>query len=238
MYPYSAGYYNAALPPTPHYASLQQQPRYYYQPTVYARPSPAAKNKKLHHYNAPRSLILNPFIDVDNRGTDQLLVWNVAQPWEQARRISNGHMVELSDRYLAQPATDPPVPNMRIVSNDFDYRLKVKSDPQYGIVTIGHVLQGIQRGLMLDLEEDEWLDKNEDERVLIHENRCSRLQREDANFEIEPQLRRIDALHDKTFFLGLKQVGAPEAYEWQLKLAVPKKNEGKKDKGKAKVSFF
>jgi len=242
MYQYSNAYYHAPLPgvapqyAAPQYAAYVQYPQVIYHP-VAPQAVPAAdqgKPKKIHRYTAPPPLVkLNPFINTEHRGTKDGLVWDVAAPWEHAGRLVGNKVSELSDRHFDQPATDPPVPIMWIICKDFDYRLKVKG--VQGGVTIGHVVQGIYFGLRVDLEEDEWLDRSEDERTLIHENRCVRLGRESANFEIEGQLRRIDALFDKTIFGGLKQVGPPENYEWELKLVKPKP---KDEKGKGKVSWW
>ncbi|KAG5634751.1 hypothetical protein H0H81_000894 [Sphagnurus paluster] len=93
------------------------------------------------------------------------LMWDMRDPPTAARPTSNPHLT-LSAHELAQSATAPPMPILRIVCGVFpqgpdpasgtDWTMEVRATSSSGGVTLGEVLSAIYQGLAVPLVYAEW----------------------------------------------------------------------------------
>jgi len=112
---------------------------------------------------------------------------------------------------------------MKIVCDEFPWPITIQL-PRNEDVTVAHVFNFIFGVLHEPVIKEEWEEETKNARKRIHKARCSRLARGSASFKLDTQVLRADYLTEKTFFMGLKPVGPPDAPdEWLLKLAAPPK---------------
>lgn len=149
-------------------------------------------------------------------------VWDVSQDVSTALHVHGRNAFEkVSEALLSNPATDPPVSRMRIVSNDFPWDINMVLN-RNEIVTVGHVLGAIYGTLQKPMEKEDWDDKTSNGKRSLHRTRCVRLARGAASFKVDSHIKQVDFLGDKTFFMGLKAVGSiDQPEEWLLKLGPP-----------------
>ncbi|KAF8521326.1 hypothetical protein JB92DRAFT_1818985 [Gautieria morchelliformis] len=144
--------------------------------------------------------------------------WDVTQDPSTGRHGRD----KISERLLAEPATEPPVYQMRLVSDAFPWDINITPPGRKEVVTVGHVFGAIYGILQNPLEKEDWDNETSNVKRIWHRARCARLSRSGASFKLDSHIKQVDVLGDKTFFMGLKPVGPPEEpTEWLLKLGPP-----------------
>lgn len=151
-------------------------------------------------------------------------VWDVAQDVPTARHLhGRGAVDQIPEALLLKPATEPPVNRMRILSDDFPWVINIAL-PRNEAVTVGQIFGAIYGTLQNPMDKEDWDDETPNAKRNLHRNRCARLARGPASFKVDPHIKRVDLLGDKTHFMGLKPVGpVDQPEEWLLKLGPPPK---------------
>lgn len=75
--------------------------------------------------------------------------------------------------------------------------------PWKEILTVSHVLVGIYDTMQAPMEKEDWDDETSNSKRGLHQNRCERLARDVASFEVDSHIKRVGILGDKTVFWGL-----------------------------------
>lgn len=116
----------------------------------------------------------------------------------------------MTPEVLSEPATNPPLANIVLVSRYLPWEIPIQASDQY--VTVSDALGGLYRALRQDVTETEILLEKDDVRKQIlkaFEQRCRRLERIDAsraNTERKFGLRRVDFLAGNNRFRGFSRV--------------------------------
>lgn len=138
------------------------------------------------------------------------LVWLISHFPEQAQirrsEAHHSHAEAVGPSLLAQPATDPPVQRMCIVSNDFMWEIPIEVRPP-AFITVEAVLFGIFAAMHEALTTNEWESIEEPNiKRNAHWARCSRLAKGESLLRFSEEtstIRRVDLLGDKVAFKGL-----------------------------------
>lgn len=156
-------------------------------------------------------------------------LWDVTQDLSAARHVpGRGALEKIPEAILAEPATEPPVHHMRIVSDSFEWVIVI-SLPRNEVVTVKHVFGAIHGTLEEPLERDEWDEVSTNVKRATHRARGLRLARSPASFKVDPHIIKGDLIGEKSYFMGLKPVGpVEEPKEWLLKLGLPPKSHGRR----------
>jgi Family of unknown function (DUF6699) len=147
-------------------------------------------------------------------------VWDVSQGILTAQRLTSLHSLEMvTPRFLAHPATEPPVSRMRIVFEPFKWEINIRIPPRAPdkFISIGLVLESIHGTLHQSLDSEEWRGIGKPERSRIYQAMCARLAKSPPSIKADGHVWKIDYLLDRTRFLGLRPTGDPET--WILSLA-------------------
>jgi len=167
---------------------------------------------------SPRpELQLHRFLGGQRRPT---AVWDVSQGILTARRITSHNSIEqVTPHFLSQPATEPPMSKMRIVSDSFRWDVIIDIPPRSSqrFISLKIVLDAIHGTLQEPLDQEEWREKCAADRRRIYRAMCSRLAKSPPSIKAGGCVWRIDCLEDRTVFLGLRP-GGPSPEQWILSL--------------------
>ncbi|KAF8576678.1 hypothetical protein K439DRAFT_1238724, partial [Ramaria rubella] len=113
-----------------------------------------------------------------------------------------------SDTDLHQYATTPPVTHMKVVTNLLPWAIHVNANDPKSFIRVVDVLETIYRSLRTGISPNEWNRAQNPFRNQVkkaYHRRCqvSRPFTLDG-YEEKQGVRRVDYLHDKTMFLGLR----------------------------------
>lgn len=128
----------------------------------------------------------------------------------------------ISLHVLAEPATEPPLPFIHVISPHLPWRLTV-SAKHYSYVTVSDLLEGMYHALRLNATQSEYeLLPFKEMKLTVnksYERRYSRLSNlEERERERTRGLRRIDFLGTRSNFLGLSST-QEGAHVWQLNVS-------------------
>ena len=128
----------------------------------------------------------------------------------------------ISLQVLAEPATEPPLPFIVVISPHLPWRLMV-SAKHHSYVTISDLLEGVYHALRLNATQTEYeLLPSKEMKMTINESykrRYGRLSNlEERERERTRGLRRIDFLGTRNNFLGLSST-LEGAHVWQLNVS-------------------
>ena len=158
---------------------------------------------------------IHPALGVSNT---PLILYDVSYP-PSTLRLRNP---SISLQVLLEPATQPPLPFIVIISPQLPWRLTV-SAKQYSYVTVSDLLEGAYHALRLNATQTEYeLLPSKEMKATVSEsykrryNRLSNL--EERERERTRGLRRIDFLGTRNNFLGLSST-QEGAHVWQLNVS-------------------
>lgn len=235
-YTYSAGQWPQQLYPYPQYPQAYAwgypqypQPQFAGGPAI-GNPYPAQgfplsprQRKKERHRSLtpPPEIQLHHLLGGRYRPT---AVWDVSQDLPAIRHLNaHGGVEKVPISLFNEPATNPPISKMRIVSDAFPWDVNIAL-PRNEVVLVEHVLGAIYGTLQNPLEKEDWDEETPNAKRNMHKARCIRLSKAAASYKVDMHIKQVDALGDKTLFMGLKPVGNPEdPQEWLLKLGAPQK---------------
>ncbi|GJJ15162.1 hypothetical protein Clacol_009437 [Clathrus columnatus] len=211
-YPYPYPYPIYPYPPTYPGAPPQAPP-----------PPPPLVNRPLHYPQRPRDtskyrekepcspgVRLNDILRASPSQSLSALVWLITHRplYAQSRRseVHYSPVESLGPSIRSQPATDPPISRMNIVSNEFMWEIPIEVRPP-AFITVETVLFAIYVTMQDGLTSSEW-DAIEEPNVKknAHWARCARLAKGDGPLTFNEQdsiIKRIDLLGDKVAFRGL-----------------------------------
>ncbi|RXW21469.1 hypothetical protein EST38_g4387 [Candolleomyces aberdarensis] len=128
---------------------------------------------------------------------------------------------KVPDYVLSEPATEPPVPYMELVSSRIPWKIIIHpSNREVSIVTVGDVIAGIYRNLRLPVSPAEFsLVQSKDQQTRIsdaYRRRCKRLPTAEAIAkDLKKGLKRVDFLEGSNIFSGLSAT-KEGGHVWQL----------------------
>ena len=143
-----------------------------------------------------------------------VLKFDVTQP---PSTISTHHR-GVSLRILSEPATDPPLPNLTIISPLLPWATNIAA-PRGAFVTVGDVLHGLYRSLRINISSQDFHSLQSKDRIRVttaYEQRCKCV-RGTREYEHERRggVRRVDFLMGHTQFTGLSSTNRGPGY-WVL----------------------
>jgi Family of unknown function (DUF6699) len=150
--------------------------------------------------------------------------WDISEDPVMARCItSRGVSEPIPAVVLSQPATQPAIRNMRIISDLFpwDIRIHIPGSVHDRVITVGLVLEAIHGVMQEDLAAEEWETKSTTLKKRIHMEMCARLSRVEPSLETKVRVLKTDCLLGSTEFMGLESVSQGEDATWQLSLGPP-----------------
>ncbi|KAF9524756.1 hypothetical protein CPB83DRAFT_860649 [Crepidotus variabilis] len=161
-------------------------------------------------YSGPSRL--HPYLEAD------AMVWDLME--SPATIIRNRH--HLSSRALSEPATEPPMRFISIVTSYLPWTFKIyASNGHY--VSLEDVLETIYRSLRINITQDEFgsfpSEQHRRRATRAYEERYRRL-RSQRSYEEEKRagMKRVDFLMGRTRFVGLSSDGRrPD--EWHLRVS-------------------
>ncbi|KAF8521325.1 hypothetical protein JB92DRAFT_3111216 [Gautieria morchelliformis] len=148
-------------------------------------------------------------------------VWDVSQEVLTAQRLTSRNSLQMvTPRFLAHPATEPPVSRMNIVCEPFKWDIKIHIPPGAPdkFITIGLILESIHGILHQPLDPEDWREIGPSEKRKIYKAMCARLAKNPPSIKAAGRVLKIDSLLDRTRFLGLRP-GTAGPEEWILSLA-------------------
>lgn len=129
---------------------------------------------------------------------------------------SHGHPSQMSDDIAEQPATNPPVPKMRLICRDLPWKISVSNTKG---VTLHNVLTAVYEELQQPLTEGEWwiaADEERDRCMDAYKANCT----EEAGFkrDLKDGVKRVDWLAKKTMLVSITRTPYDEAF---IKARIP-----------------
>jgi len=151
----------------------------------------------------------HPYLDTS------AVTWDMRDHQSAASRSHHS----ISNRTLCEPATNPPLPFLRITSQHLPWSIKVYSSNN-SFVTVDDVLSSIYRSLRTNVAPTEFntlpSPKHQQRATRAYEERYRR-QRSARIYEAEKRggMKRVDFLMAYTLFHGISNSGR-HVEEWQL----------------------
>ncbi|KAG8856764.1 hypothetical protein FRB96_006267 [Tulasnella sp. 330] len=148
------------------------------------------------------------------------VLYDVRYKREKAYMTAHPNAVKLPDEYADHPATQPPVPKMRLICRDIPWRITVANSKG---ISIGDVLEAIYKELHMPLTEGEWWIAQEEEReraLAAYQDNCSEDVPEEMRRKLEEGVKRVDWLGKTTMLMAISRTHMDEPF---IKARIPDK---------------
>jgi len=148
------------------------------------------------------------------------ILYDVRYKADKCYMSAHPEAVKLPDEFADHPATNPPMPKVRLVCRDIPWRINVTNAKG---VTLRDIIEAIHTEMDTPLTEGEWWIAQDEEREQVlktYQENCSDEVPEGMKRKLEDGVKRVDWLGKKTMLMSISRSPLDEEF---IKARIPDK---------------